>query len=58
MMYKAEYEDDEFEIIYSSAVKRLFKEGMIKKEEAKDLINEVEETLESYREDIKKLIYK
>lgn len=29
-----------------------------KKEEPKDLINEVEETLESYREDIKKLIYK
>ena len=29
-----------------------------KNEEAKDLINEVEETLESYREDIKKLIYK
>lgn len=27
---------DEFDIIYSSAVKRLFKEGMIKKEEAKD----------------------
>lgn len=29
-----------------------------KKEEPQDLINEVEETLESYREDIKKLIYK
>lgn len=32
----AKCKKDEFEIIYSSAVKRLFKEGMIKKEEAKD----------------------
>ncbi len=35
-LYLAKCNKDEFEIIYSSAVKRLFKEGMIKKEEAKD----------------------
>lgn len=35
-LYLAKCSKDEFEIIYSSAVKRLFKEGMIKKEEAKE----------------------
>ena len=34
-LYIKKYNLDEFEIIYSSAVKRLFKEGMIKKEEDK-----------------------
>ena len=32
-MYEKKYNITEFDIIYSSAVKRLFKEGLIKKEE-------------------------
>lgn len=32
-LYLAKYTGDKFDIIYASAVKRLFKEGMIKKEE-------------------------
>ena len=32
-IYLKKYDSKEFEITYSSAVKRLFKEGMIKKEE-------------------------
>ena len=32
-LYKMKYNIEEFDIIYSSAIKRLFKEGLIKKEE-------------------------
>ena len=32
-LYEEKYNITEFDIIYSSAVKRLFKEGLIKKEE-------------------------
>lgn len=32
-LYKIKYNIEEFDIIYSSAIKRLFKEGLIKKEE-------------------------
>ena len=33
-LYKMKYNIEEFDIIYSSAIKRLFKEGLIKKEES------------------------
>lgn len=33
-LYKKKYDIEEFDIIYSSAIKRLFKEGLIKKEDS------------------------
>ena len=35
-LFKKKYNIDEFDIIYSSAIKRLFKEGLIKKEETNE----------------------
>ena len=33
-LYRKKYDIEEFDIIYSSAIKRLFKEGLIKKEDS------------------------
>ena len=44
-LYKKKYNIDEFDIIYSSAIKRLFKEGLIKKEET----NETDEKVIQYK---------
>ena len=47
-LYKMKYNIEEFDIIYSSAIKRLFKEGLIKKEEPSEKVIQYKLTDKGY----------
>lgn len=47
-LYKIKYNIEEFDIIYSSAIKRLFKEGLIKKEEPSEKVIQYKLTDKGY----------
>lgn len=47
-LYEMKYDMADFNIIYSSAVKRLFKEGLIKKEDSTEILNQYKLTEKGY----------